>query len=203
MAASAAFAFAVTFALIAAAVVVDIVAVDVPVDEKLPWDDLLSVLLSCGDLLRCVLASDAVVGLAAPPGRQSVGIAAAGVDAAVAVKTGVEDGLVWGDTASLMVSVLPLLPPQGRHDTNFPSVEGARDELRCRSLSLPLPLTGLDTTLPPPCRDFGIGKAWAMLSLRMTLPRFPSALPLVSVGWAVTALTFVPAAVRPSGLRES
>jgi hypothetical protein len=137
--------------------------------------------------------------------RESVGIAAAGVAGVAAADTGVDDGLVSGDTASLSVSLLLPTPPQGLHETNFPSADGARAKPGPSSLSLPLPLppTGPETTLPPLCRAFGIVRFWAMLSLRMTLPLFPSILPLERVGWAVTALTLVTAAVIPSGRSAS
>ncbi len=107
------------------------------------------------------------------PTRVRVGIAAG--DAAAA-NTGVDDGLVSGEAAAVAVPVL--LPPHGRHATNFPNADGARDELCPLSVSLPLLCAGPDTTLPPGWR----GRVCEIRSRKITLPRFPPGLLLNSVG---------------------
>jgi hypothetical protein len=155
--------------------------------------------LSCGDLPVLVLAAELSPTLA---GSRSFGIACDAVADAAGATTGAEEGLVSGDVASFTVS-LAEAPPQGRHDTSLPRADGALVELRPPSVSLPLPPVGADTFRDPLCLVFDAGSDWAMLSLRMTLPRLPSRLPLERVGLAVTSLRFVPAAVRPSGLSAS
>jgi hypothetical protein len=126
----------------------DVAAAEVGVDDTLAWDDLVKSVL--------IVGVDAALTLASAPSRaaserESVGIAAAGVAGVAAADTGVDDGLVSGDTASLSVSLLLPTPPQGLHETNFPSADGARAKPGPSSLSLPLPLppTGPETTLPP------------------------------------------------------
>lgn len=139
--------------------------------------------LPCGDIWFDLL-TEAIEGL----NRAVEIVATADVDVGAAI-IGLVTGLDSGDGSDLV------LPPQGRHETNFPNVllEDCRDAVLVR--------TGLETLrFVSRCLAIeGPNPAIVKLSLRTTLVLLSVEAPLAMVGLAVTLLKFVPAAVKPSG----